>query len=236
MMKKLLLVLMLMAVTGCANMSKEHQAAMGAALGGVVGAGVGALLGGKEGAAIGAAAGAALGGVAAYNFANDPYTKSAAEQGQSWKNQSGVSPDTIKTSEVIENGQKKQQIDVQKMNLTSGQVIENKKLSANIKQQLSNAYSESKKTGGIVHVLYPPNTSENVLQDLRSTGVSIEENDTLNESFVIILARNENDLKIIKETQIKSKLVSTFALAVESELETYPPHRGCPGFYVNGIS
>lgn len=59
-MKRLLLVLIFVATNGCANMSKEHQAAMGAALSGVAGAGIGALFGGKEGALIGAAAGAAL--------------------------------------------------------------------------------------------------------------------------------------------------------------------------------
>jgi hypothetical protein len=107
-------------------------------------------------------------------------------------------PETVKASEVIENGENKQQIDVQKMTLTTGQVISNDNLSDNIKQQLSNASFEAKKTGGIVHVVYPPNTSANVLQDLRSTGVSLEQNSTLNGNFTILLARNQSDLNTAK--------------------------------------
>lgn len=199
-MRKLILVIMLIAIalSGCANMSKDHQAAMGAALGGLVGAGLGAALGGKQGAAIGAATGVALGGIVAYNFASDPYTQSAAQQAESWKKQTGVAPETVKASGVIENGVNKQQIDVQKMILSNGQVISNDNLSDNIKQQLSNASFEAKKTGGIVHVLYPPNTSANVLQDLRSTGVSLEQNGTANGNFTILLARNQSDLSAAK--------------------------------------
>ena len=190
--------LIAIALSGCANMSKDHQAAMGAALGGLVGAGLGAALGGKQGAAIGAATGVALGGIVAYNFASDPYTQSAAQQAESWKKQTGVAPETVKASGVIENGVNKQQIDVQKMILSNGQVISNDTLSDNIKQQLSNASFEAKKTGGIVHVLYPPNTSANVLQDLRSTGVSLEQNGTANGNFTILLARNQSDLSAAK--------------------------------------
>ncbi len=199
-MRKLILVIMLIAIalSGCANMSKDHQAAMGAALGGLVGAGLGAALGGKQGAAIGAATGVALGGIVAYNFASDPYTQSAAQQAESWKKQTGVAPETVKASGVIENGVNKQQIDVQKMILSNGQVISNDNLSDNIKQQLSNASFEAKKTGGIVHVLYPPNTSANVLQDLRSTGVSLEQNGAANGNFTILLARNQSDLSAAK--------------------------------------
>ena len=199
-MRKLILVIMLIAIalSGCANMSKEHQAAMGAALGGLAGAGLGAALGGKHGVAIGAATGAALGGIVAYNFASDPYTQSATQQAENWKKQAGIAPETVKASEVIENGQKKQQIDVQRMTLTTTQIVTNDSLSDNIKQQLSNANFEAKKTGGIVHVLYPSNTSAKVLQDLRSTGVSLEQNNTRNESFTILLARNQNDLNAAK--------------------------------------
>lgn len=199
-MKRLFLAITFITIVlnGCTNMSKEHQAAMGAALGGLAGAGLGAALGGKQGAAIGAAAGVALGGIVAYNFASDPYTQSAAQQAESWKKQAGVVPETVKASEVIENGENKQQIDVQKMTLTTSQVIVNDNLSGSIKKQLSNAYFEAKKTGGIVHVLYPPNTSANVLQDLRSTGVNLEQNSTRNENFTILLARNQSDLNAAK--------------------------------------
>lgn len=189
---------MVIALSGCANMSKEHQAAMGAALGGLAGAGLGAAFGGKQGAAIGAAAGVTLGGIVAYNFASDPYTQSAAQQAESWKNQVGVAPETVKASKVVENGQMKQQIDVQRMTLTINQIITNESLSDDVKQQLSKANFEAKKTGGIVHVLYPSNTSAKVLQDLRSTGVSLEQNNTRNESFTILLARNQNDLNLAK--------------------------------------
>ena len=84
------------------------------------------------------------------------------------------------------------------MILSNGQVISNDNLSDNIKQQLSNASFEAKKTGGIVHVLYPQNTSANVLQDLRSTGVSLEQNGTANGNFTILLARNQSDLSAAK--------------------------------------
>jgi hypothetical protein len=45
-MKRLFLAITFIAIAlnGCANMSKEHQAAMGAALGGLAGAGLGAPL------------------------------------------------------------------------------------------------------------------------------------------------------------------------------------------------
>ena len=58
-MRKLMPVIMVvtMAVGGCANTSKGQQAAMGAALGGLAGAGLGAAIGGKHGAIIGAATG-----------------------------------------------------------------------------------------------------------------------------------------------------------------------------------
>lgn len=199
-MRKLMPVIMVvtMAVGGCANTSKGQQAAMAAALGGLAGAGLGAAIGGKHGAIIGAATGAALAGIATYGFASDPYTQSATQQADAWKKQTGVGPAPVKVSEVIESGKTKQQIDVQKMALSNTQFVTNNRLSPLIKQQLTAAKSESTGTGGIVHVLYPPNTPPDVLQDLRSTGVSIERDNTLNDGYVILLARSQNDLDLFR--------------------------------------
>ena len=199
-MKKLIPIILVIAVavSGCANTSKEHQAAMGAALGGLAGAGLGAVLGGKQGAIIGAATGAALAGIVTYNFASDPYTQSATQQAESWKKQTGITPNPVKVSEIVENGKTKQQIDVQKMALSKAQFIVNNRLSATVKQQLTVAKYNSWQTNGVVLVLYPPNTPADVLQDLRDTEVSLEQDNTLNDGYVILLARSQNDLKLFR--------------------------------------
>lgn len=187
-----------LAFSGCANMSKEQQAAMGVALGGLAGAGLGAAIGGKQGAAIGAATGATLGGVIAYNFASDPFTQSVTQQSETWKNQTGAQPEPVKVSQVVENGETKQQVDVQKMALSNDKMVVNNRLSPLVKQQLAVAKAESDKTKGLVQVLFPPNTPPQVVQDILSTGVGVAQDDTLRDGYVILLARSRNDLSTVK--------------------------------------
>lgn len=199
-MRKLIpvIVVVIVAIGGCANTNKGQQAAMGAALGGLAGAGLGAIIGGKHGAIIGAATGATLAGIAAYSFANDPYTQSATQQADAWKKQTGVEPAPVKVSEVIESGKTKQQIDVQKMALSKTQFVVNNRLSPTVKQQLLAAKYASTSTEGVVLVLYPPNTPADVLQDLRDVRVSLEQDNTLNDGYVILLARSQNDLNLFR--------------------------------------
>lgn len=199
-MRKLTLAITVIAMTtsGCANMSKEQQAAFGTGLGALAGAGLGAAIGGKQGAAIGAGVGALAGGLAAYALASDPFTQSVTQQSETWKNQTGAQPEAVKVSEVKENGETKQQIDVQKMALPSNKIVVNNRLSPMIKQQLAVAKNESVKTNGLVQVLFPADAPPLVVQDILSTGVSVAQDDSLQDDYVILLARSRNDLSTIK--------------------------------------
>ncbi|MDR4516985.1 MAG: hypothetical protein MRK00_06325 [Nitrosomonas sp.] len=198
-MKKFILAIALMAVFlgGCANthnMSQGQQTAVGTGLGALAGAGIGALIGGKQGAAIGAGLGALVGGVAAHMLASDPYTQSVSQQSETWQKQTGAQTEAVKVSEVIENGEARKQIDVQKMALSSDKVEINNQLSPTIKQQLTVAKNEAVKTGGLVHVAYPADIPPAVLQDIRSIGVSTEVDNSLRDGYVIYLARSMRDL------------------------------------------
>ena len=199
-MKKLIAVIAMMAIvlSGCANMTKEQQTATGVGGGALVGALIGAAIGGKEGAAIGAGVGALAGGIAAHALASDPFTQSANQQAETWKNQTGAQPEAVKVSDVIENGESKQQIDVQRMALSSSRVVTNNHLSTNIKQQLTVARNEAVKTGGLVHVAYPADVPITVLKDILSTGVSVEQDNSLVDGYVVYLARSRSDLDAIK--------------------------------------
>lgn len=198
-MKKFILAIALIGVFlgGCANthnMSQGQQTAAGAGLGALAGAGIGALIGGAEGAAIGAGIGAMAGGLAAHMLASDPYTQSVNQQSETWQKQTGAQAEAVKVSEVIENGEAKKQIDVQKMALSSDKVEINNQLSPTIKQQLTVAKNEAVKTGGLVHVAYPADIPPDVLQDIRSIGVSTEVDNSLRDGYVIYLARSMRDL------------------------------------------
>jgi uncharacterized protein YcfJ len=59
-MRKIIITATVLAISlnGCANMTKEQQAMMGAGAGALFGGGIGGALGGGKGAAIGAASGA----------------------------------------------------------------------------------------------------------------------------------------------------------------------------------
>jgi uncharacterized membrane protein len=199
MMKKLISVLAMMTflLGGCANthnLSQGQQTAAGAGLGALAGAGIGALIGGREGAAIGAGIGALAGGVAAHLLASDPYTQSVNQQSETWRQQTGAQAQTVKVSEVIENGEAKKQIDVQKMAVSTDRVVTNNRLSPVFERQLQVAKNEALKTGGLVHVAYPMDAPPEVLQDIRNTGVSVEQDNTLRNGYVVYLARSLNDL------------------------------------------
>lgn len=199
-MRKIITTITLMAfmLSGCANMSKEQQAAFGTGLGALAGAGLGAAIGGKQGAAIGAGVGALAGGIAAYALASDPYTQSVNKQSENWKNQTGAQPETVKVSEVKENGETKQQIDVQQMALSSDKMVINNRLSSTVKQQLKIAKQEADKNKGLVEVRFPPNTPAPVITDIISTGVNVVQDDTLKDGYVILLGRSRSDLSAIK--------------------------------------
>lgn len=199
-MRKLILAMTVtaMATSGCANMSKEQQAAFGTGLGALAGAGLGAAIGGKQGAAIGAGVGALAGGLAAYALASDPFTQSVTQQSETWKNQTGAQPEAVKVSEVKENGESKQQIDVQKMTLPSNKIIVDNRLSSMVKQQLAIAKQEAEKNEGLVEVRFPANAPPRVVQDILSTGVSVAQDDSLQDDYVILLARSRNDLGTIR--------------------------------------
>lgn len=199
-MRKFITVITLMTfmLSGCANMSKEQQALMGSSLGALAGAGIGAAIGGGQGAAIGAGMGALAGGMAAYAFASDPYTQSVNQQSESWKKQTGVQPEAVKVSQVQENGETKQQIDVQQMALSSDKMVVNNRLSPTVKQQLTIAKQEADKNKGLVEVRFPPNTPASVITDIISTGVGVVQDDTLKEGYVILLGRSRSDLSAIR--------------------------------------
>lgn len=196
-MKKFITGVTLMAfiLGGCAgNMPREQQAMMGSSLGALAGAGIGAAVGGRQGAAIGAGIGGLAGGLAAYAWANDAYTQSAYRQSEAWRRQTGVQPEPVKITEVNENGQTKQQLDVQKIVIPSDKMIVNNRLSAIVKQRLTFAQNESEKNNGLVQVLFPADTPPQVVQELLSTGISVAQDDSLTGSFVLLLARSRNDL------------------------------------------
>lgn len=182
---------------GCANMSgmtREQQTMMGTSLGALAGAGIGAAVGGGQGAAIGAGIGGLAGGMAAYAWANDPYTQSVYRQSEAWRNQPGVQTEPVKTTQVNENGQTKQQLDVQKIVIPSDRMIVNNRLSATVKQRLQTAQTEAERNNNLVQVLFPANTPPQIVQEILSTGVSVAQDDTLRGNFILLLARSRNDL------------------------------------------
>ena len=194
-----IITILVFVLSGCANnMTREQQAGVGAGAGALTGAGLGALIGGKKGAAIGAGLGALAGGIAAYSLSSDPFTQSANQQAETWQKQAGAQPEAIKVSDVIENGESRKQIDVQKMALSSDQMVTNNRLSTTIKEQLIVAKEQAVKTGGLVHVAYPSDTPSAVLQDIRSTGISAEQDNTLKDGYVVYLARSKQDLDSIQ--------------------------------------
>ncbi len=186
-------------LSGCANMSKEQQAGLGAGLGALAGAGLGALIGGEQGAAIGAAAGLVAGGAVAYALASDPYTQSAAQQAESWRKEIGSEPEVVKVSNVTENGQSRQQIDRQEMLLSDTLVVSNNRLSPKILSQLVSAHKSALKTGGYVHVYCPANAPASVISDIDSTGVNYSKDNTIKSGYKLVLTRSQEKFE---ETRI----------------------------------
>lgn len=183
------------ALGGCAgNMTREQQTMMGSGLGALAGAGIGAAVGGSQGAAIGAGIGGLAGGMAAYAWANDPYTRSVYQQSETWRRQTGVQSEPVKITEVNENGQIKQQLDVQKIVIPNSQMIVNNHLSSAVKQRLMLAQTEAGRNNSLVQVLFPANTPPQIVQEILSTGVSVAQDDALSGSFVLLLARSRDDL------------------------------------------
>lgn len=179
---------------GCAgNMTREQQTMMGSSLGALAGAGIGAAVGGRQGAAIGAGIGGLAGGMAAYAWANDPYTQSVYRQSETWR-RTGVQQEPVKITEVNEDGQTKQQLDVQKIIIPSNKMIVNNRLSSTVKQRLITAQNEAERNNSLVQVLFPANTPPQIVQEILSTGVSIAQDDALSGSFVLLLARSRDDL------------------------------------------
>lgn len=201
-MKKTLVVSVAVTIVlgGCAhtnNMSREGQAGVGAGLGGALGAAIGYAVCGAECAAIGAGAGIVAGGLAAYALASDPYTQSAAQQADSWKKQTGSEPEVVKVSEVIENGQKRQQVDIQKKQLSDSQVVLKNRLSPKIKDQLISAKDSALKTGGYVYVVCPANTPSSVMSDIDKIGIDYRKDMTTVSGYTIFLSRNQAELKTL---------------------------------------
>ncbi len=196
-MKKIivLIIVAIMGLSGCANLSERQNQILISSLGVIAGTGVGAAVGGGKGAAIGAAVGGTLGALAAYALASDPFTQSVSQQADVWKNQTGVQPETIKASEVIDDGEKKQQIDVQKMAISESEAVANNQLLPVVKQQLSEGKKVLSKIGGEILVRYPPNTPATVLQDILSTGVNVSQDNSLKDGYMIYSARNRESLR-----------------------------------------
>ncbi|UJP05543.1 MAG: glycine zipper domain-containing protein [Nitrosomonas sp.] len=185
---------------GCAgNMTREQQTMMGSGLGALAGAGIGAAVGGKRGAAIGAGIGGLAGGMAAYAWANDGFTQSVNRQSDIWRNQTGVQPEPVKVTEVNENGETKQQLDVQKIVIPGDKMIVNNRLSPAIKKRLAVAQNEAEKNDGLVQILFPADTPPQIVQEILSTGVSVAQDDSLyDNSFILLQARSRNDLGDVK--------------------------------------
>lgn len=185
-------------LSGCAhttNLSKEGQAGIGAGLGGALGAAIGYAVCGAECAAIGAGAGIVAGGLTAYALASDPYTQSAAQQAESWKKETGSEAEVVKVSDVTENGQKRQRLDVQKMQLSDAQVVTKDRLSPRIKEQLINTKSSALKTGGYVHVVCPANAPSSVMSDIDKIGIGYSKDTTTASGYTIYLSRDRAELK-----------------------------------------
>lgn len=197
-MKKILIVATVttLAISGCANMTKEQQAALGALGGAALGAGIGGALGGSEGAAIGAGAGALLGGVAAYALSSDPYTQSVSQQATTWQQEIGAKPEIIKASQVVENGKTVQRIESQKMAVSDAQMVSGKHLSSKVKNQLITAKRESLKVGGNVHVICPASATRTVINEISKTGVAYTQDSTLNTGYVVIMSKNSDGYQI----------------------------------------
>lgn len=197
-MKKILIVATITSLTisGCANMTKEQKAALGALSGAALGAGVGQIVGGGQGAAIGAGVGGLLGGVVTYAFASDPYTQSVSQQATTWQQEVGAKPEIIKASQVVENGQTVQKIESQKMVVSDAQMVSGKHLSSKVKKQLMIAKQESLKVGGNVHVICPANASNTVINEISNTGVAYTKDNTLNTGYVVVMSKNNDGVQL----------------------------------------
>jgi len=187
---------MTLALSGCANtnLSKEAQAGLGVLGGAGLGAGIGGAVGGGKGAAIGAGAGALLGGLVAYALASDPYTQSVSQQGATWQEETGAKPEIVKASQVVENGQTVQKIDIQKMVVSDEQMVSKNHLSPKVKNQLITAKKESLKVGGNVEVICPASATQNIMNEINMTGVSYRQDETLSNGYVVVLSRSNEGI------------------------------------------
>jgi|GEM_PF-1425266 len=191
--KSLFITLLVLSINGCADMTRMQKALTASAVCGASGAGIGALLGGGKGAAIGGLSGATLCGMLTYALASDPYTQSAAQQSESWEQDVGAKPVLVKAPVVVEDGEKRQRIDVQKMLLSDDQVVSGGRLSPDVKNHLRTAKNEARKVGGQVLVICPKSASPSVIRDIRNTGVDVEQDRSLTSGYVLVLSRNRAD-------------------------------------------
>lgn len=201
-MKKTLVIGMVtasIACTGCApqgGMTRGGQAAVGAGLGAALGAGIGALIGGGKGAAIGAGVGALAGGAITYALASDPFTQQASQQTQMLNQEMGAKTEVVKVSQVVENGQQVQRIDVQKAVLSDKDVASGKHLNPNAKNVIAKAVKGAQATGGSVTMICPKSASPSILNDISNMGATVHQDDTLTTGYVLVLARSKQDLPV----------------------------------------
>lgn len=183
-----------LSLNGCANMSKEQQAALGALGGAALGGAVGGALGGGKGAAIGAGAGALLGGIAAYSLASDPFTQNANQQANTWQNEVGAKTELVSAPQVVENGQTVQRIDTQKMVVPSDKMVVGNHLSPKVRAQLVESKKATDSLGGNVQVVCPATASKAVLHEIQQTGVAYTQDQSLNQGYEVLVSRNKNGI------------------------------------------
>jgi outer membrane lipoprotein SlyB len=196
-MKKTLLIstAIIFLVSGCANMSKEQQAALGAGLGAALGAGIGKAVGGTNGVAIGAGLGAVVGGAAGYALASDPYTQTVTQQANVWQQDTGAKSQIIKASNVIENGQEVQKIETSKTIVADDQMVFKKHLSTKAKSRLIESQNKLIPLGGDVVVICPASATKTVIDEITNTGVTVNQDNSLRTGYVIVLTKSKNDVQ-----------------------------------------
>jgi outer membrane lipoprotein SlyB len=180
--KKLLIALSIttLALNGCATNSKMENAGLGAVLCGLGGAGIGYLLDGGSGAAIGGGTGAVVCGLGMY-FA-DAFSESVVEEEAAWKNNVDAKRTYIQETSAKIKGKKgktARKINKEILSVSNTKMVSGRHLSPAARQLLSDSNSKLRKHQGNVHVKCPVGTPQNVMNEIRDTGVTCEKTNQL---------------------------------------------------------
>jgi hypothetical protein len=83
-------------------------------------------------------------------------------------------------------------LETQKHIYSDKQIVSGNRLSKKTKNQLIQANLLARQSGGNVHVICPANATPEILQDIRTTGVTYHKDNAMNNGYIIIFSKKKN--------------------------------------------